>query len=381
MIKIFAIFSVIALSFASAAETAISKLSLPSISVPTFYEEQIIRQRDGAAQIPVNLENPIDSNYIIGPGDFFEILLPNGNEGLQVSPEGTVAIHGCGLVDVKGLKLFEAKRKILEKLKSRYDQRFIGVHLIQLRRFVVNIQGAVWKPGQVVVSGQARAKEAIYIAGNYKQTANKDSIYVYRNGDTIATAENILLQVGDIIEVPHREWQQTVNLGYAEKNTAVPYVPKRTIKEYAKDANINMQQNFSEVSIKFPEEGFTKWIGINQIDSFSPDPLCEIEFHIQAPFVYVGGATAAVGKVPYNSSMHAADYVAASGVTLITGGLSRISVMRNGEKVSVDWVNGEILPGDFIEIPRTVYEMTKDVTLFLTSILSIIATVLIIASY
>jgi hypothetical protein len=92
--------------------------------------------------------------------------------------------------------------------------------------------------------------------------------------------------------------------------------------------------------------------------------------------VYVGGAVMAVGKVPYNPAMHAIDYVAASGVTIITGNFSRISVLRNGKEFSVDWAKDEIFPGDFIEIPRTYYEQTKDVTLFITSILSIVATTL-----
>jgi hypothetical protein len=85
---------------------------------------------------------------------------------------------------------------------------------------------------------------------------------------------------------------------------------------------------------------------------------------------------AAVGKAPYNSSMHAVDYVAASGVTIITGDFSKVTVLRNGKKISVDWATGEILPGDFIEIPRTSYEQAKDVTFFLSSLISIAATVI-----
>jgi hypothetical protein len=54
--------------------------------------------------------------------------------------------------------------------------------------------------------------------------------------------------------------------------------------------------------------------------------------------------------------------------------------MRNGKKVSVDWATGEILPGDFIEIPRTFYEQVKDVTMFITSLLSVVATIIIIGS-
>ena len=376
MINLFAIFFLTALSLASAAEPLIARPSISSVSIPTFYEEQLIRQKDWATLNQVNLERPVDSNYVIGPGDFFEILLPNGNEGLQVSPEGTIAIHGCGLVEVNGLKLYEAKRKILEKLKTRYDSRFTGVHLVQLRRFAVNVQGAVWNPGQVIVSGQARAKEAIYHAGNFKFSANRDSIYIYRNNDTIATTENILLQIGDIVEVPHKDWRQTVDFIYAGKILTVPYIPKHTIKEYTKEFGINIEQGFTEVSVKYPEEGFTRWIGFNQIDSFVPEPLNEITFHIQAPFVYVGGAVLAVGAVPYNSSMGPADYVAASGVTIITGDFSRVTVLRGGEKISVDWATGEILPGDFIEIPRTVYEQVKDITFFIASLVGIAATAL-----
>jgi len=348
---------------------------------PTFYEDQVVKPRDLVVQSPVFVENPVDSNYIIGPGDFFEIILPNSNEALQVSPEGKIAIQGCGLVDVNDLKLFEAKQRILEKLKTRYDQRFTGVHLVQLRRFAVNVQGAVWKPGQVVVNGQARAKEAIYLAGNYKTSANKDSLYIYRKGDTIATTENLVLQNGDIIEIPNKKWQQTVDFKYAGNTANLPYTPKRTIKEYLKDAGINPEQKYTQVSIKYPDDNFTKWISIDQIDNFLLEPLNEVEFHTQAPFVYIGGAVAAVGKVSYNSAMHPVDYVTASGVTIITGDLSRISVMRDGKWISVDWAKGEILPGDFIEIPRTAYEVVKDVTLFITSLLSVFATLIIIASY
>jgi len=381
MMRFFTIILIASLSLANAAEGVVSKSETQLLSKPTFYDEQIVKQRDLAVQNPVNLENSIDSNYVIGPGDFFEILFPTGIEALQVSPEGTVAIQGCGLVDVNGIPLFEAKQRILDKLKNRYDKKYVGVHLVQLRKFLVNVQGAVSSPGQVAVSGQARVKSAIYAAGNFKQSANKDSVYIHRKGNTIATTENILLQAGDLIEIPYTEWLQTINLVYAGKTITVPYIPNHTIREYTKDAGINIEDSYNGVSVKFQENGSVKWIGVNQIDSFSPEPLNEIEFHFQAPFVYVGGATATVGKVSYNSSMHAADYVAASGVTIITGDFSRISVMRNGKRISVDWATGEILPGDFIEIPRTLYEIAKDVTIFVTSVLSILATVLIIASY
>ena len=372
--RFFTIILVTLLSLANAADISMSKNENQTISKPVFYEDQLVKQRDQIVQNPVNLETSVDSNYLIGPGDFFEIIFPAGIDGLQVSPEGTIAIQSCGLVNVNNMPLNEAKRKILDKLKGRYDQKYIGVHLVQLRKFIVNVQGAVNNPGQVTVSGQARAKGAIQAAGNIKPSANRDSVYIYRKGDTISTTENILLQSGDIIEVPYREWQQTINLTHAGKTTTVPYVPNHTIKKYIEDAGINIDSGYNGISVKFQENNFTKWIGINQMDSFMPEPSSDIEFHIQAPFVYIGGATATVGKAPYNPSMRAADYVAASGVTLITGDFSRVSVMRNGKRISVDWAQGEILPGDFIEIPRTGYEQIKDVTYFVASLMGILAT-------
>ena len=372
--RFFTIILVALLSLANAADISISKTESQVISKPIFYEDQLVRQRDQMVQNPINLETSVDSNYVIGPGDFFEIIFPTGIDGLQVSPEGTIAIQGCGLVNVNNIPLYEAKRKILDKLKGRYDQKYIGVHLVQLRRFIVNVQGAVHNPGQVTVSGQARVKGAINAAGNVKQSANRDSVYIYRKGDTIATTENILLQSGDIIEVPHKEWQQTINLIQAGNTITVPYVQNRTIKKYIENAGMNVERNYNGISVKSQETSFVVWIGVNQMDSFSPEPSSDIEFHIQAPFVYIGGATATVGKVPYNPSMRAADYVAASGVTLITGDFSRVSVMRNGKRISLDWAQGEVLPGDFIEIPRTGYEQIKDVTYFIASLMGILAT-------
>jgi len=362
-------FFVIILSFVAFSFAQISPATSTMLT-----DRAAVKSKGEALQIPVSLENSVDSNYIVGAGDFFEILFPDEQESVQVSPEGTLAIYGYGIVDLNGLKLYEAKRKILEKLKSKGSRKYVDVHLIQLRKFLVNVYGAVVNPGQVTVSGQARARAAIYAAGDIKPIANKDSIYIYRKGDTIATTENILLQAGDIIEVPHKEWQQTINLIYAGKTTTIPYIPNRTIKEYAKDVGINIESSYNAVSIKFLETNFVKWLGLNQIDSFSPEPSCDIEFHIQIPYVYVGGATASVGRSPYVPSMHAADYVAASGVSVVTGDFSRVSVMRNGKRISIDWAQGEILPGDFIEIPRTGYEQAKDVTYFVASLMGILAT-------
>ena len=112
-----------------------------------------------------------------------------------------------------------------------------------------------------------------------------------------------------------------------------------------------------------------------------PDPKTVIELWQDEPVVYVGGAVANMGKADFFPGLHAIDYIGASGVTIITGSWSRVTVIRDGKHFSVDPYKDEIKPGDYIEIPRSVYESVKDVTLFLASLLSVIATAIIITSY
>ena len=56
-------------------------------------------------------------------------------------------------------------------------------------------------------------------------------------------------------------------------------------------------------------------------------------------------------------------------------------MIRDGKSKWIDPYHDEILPGDYLEIPRTVYESVKDVVLFLASLLTVISTAIIIAHY
>jgi len=87
----------------------------------------------------------------------------------------------------------------------------------------------------------------------------------------------------------------------------------------------------------------------------------------------------AMGKIPYESSWHAIDYIAASGILTQTGTWSQVSVVRGDqEKIKVNVSTDQILPGDYIEIPKSRYETFKDVTMFLASLLSVISTAVVI---
>ncbi len=105
-----------------------------------------------------------------------------------------------------------------------------------------------------------------------------------------------------------------------------------------------------------------------------------IEFTVQDMLVYVGGAVNYIGRHPYDPSWHAIDYVAASGINTISGTWNQIRVWRgkNPEALKLSVTEDQIMPGDYIEIPKSHYESFKDFTLFLASLLTVVSSAFII---
>ena len=108
----------------------------------------------------------------------------------------------------------------------------------------------------------------------------------------------------------------------------------------------------------------------------------EIEYTMKSLIVYVGGAVAGVGRQQYNPAWHALDYIAAAGVTTISGSFDQVKVIRGDrETIYVNATGDPILPGDYIEIPKSNYERFKDFTLFMSSLLTVLASALTIYVY
>lgn len=357
-----------------------------------FSEREIQTQREAASLTPLQIELSVDSNYIIGPGDFFEISLPYRVFVTQVSPEGSVSITGCGLTHVEGMSLSTAKDAIMKALSERYDVKHTSVQLIQLKRMRVSTIGAVAQSGQLVIEGQTRLSMALRTMGGLLPVADKENIKLYRKKDSISVnfakldsgdpSVDLILEQGDVVFVPYLNLDSSITIRTAEGAVSLKYVKGRTIEEYLNLSGVHRQREPGYQSVRVAaEDGSEIWLTLSEARKYSPELKSDIEFMMRKPFVYVGGAVAGMGRVEYKSDWHALDYIASSGVTIITGGWHRVSVVRDGKSFSVDPAHDMIRPGDYIEIPRSLYESTKDLTLFLASLLSVVATAIIISNY
>ena len=80
--------------------------------------------RGAASLTPMLSEVAVDSNYIIGPGDFLDLMLEDKYLSIQVYPDGNVAVEECGAVHVGGKTFGEAQKLILDLVSKRYKREY-----------------------------------------------------------------------------------------------------------------------------------------------------------------------------------------------------------------------------------------------------------------
>lgn len=354
--------------------------------------QQGIQPRSSVTLSPSYSEVAVDSTYRLGPGDFLDIGLESNYLTVQIYPDGSVAIEECGSVMVAGKTLSEARELILDLVSKRYKREYCYVQLSALKRFRASIMGAVVHVGQHPVDPQTRLSYFIRQAGGPLPTANLEDIILIRKGDTthidfnaISTkgdfANDPMLEQGDQVFVPYQVMGENVALLFPGYRSSVPYKEGRTIQEYFELSGAGRIHNYGykAVCVREPDSE-PRWIPITEMSKVTVKPNTELEFTVKEMLVYIGGAVARIGQVEYNPSWHAIDYIAASGLNTISGSWSQVKVWRgkNPDALTVNVTQDPILPGDYIEIPKSRYESFKDFTLFLASLLTVVSSAFII---
>ena len=97
-----------------------------------------ISARGAASLTPMYAEMAVDSNYVLGPGDFLDLMLEDKYLSIQIYPDGSVAIEECGAVNVGGKTFGEAQKLILDLVSKKYKREFCFVQLAALKKFRVN---------------------------------------------------------------------------------------------------------------------------------------------------------------------------------------------------------------------------------------------------
>ncbi len=250
--------------------------------------------------------------YILGPGDLLGINIistQNISLPLRVNPVGEIMIPSVGVLNVNGISLSDAKELVSEYIATNALQNaIVDITLLDLKRFKIQLLGAVNNPGYIYVSPVDGIYEIILNNGGVQKFADPNIIQIIRNGETINIdlskylsdndqSQNIFVKSGDIIFVPYNEYAQSNNFS---------------------DTSYNNNQVIIYGFVNRDSRGNT--------------------------FRYFPGYTVR-------------DYIALAGGTVGTnssfpiGNMKRAKIYRSDGTVISNALNENVLPGDMIEVP------------------------------
>lgn len=163
-------------------------------------------------------------SYQLGPGDQLIIDIWGASETTirqVISPEGTILIPHVGQIQLNGLTIKDATRRIRKAVSARYSgieganpASDISVTLGKVRTIQVNVLGEVKAPGTFRLSSLTTMFNAIYRAGGVTETGSLRAVRLTRDGETIAVVDmydylftgnnggDMPLKDGDAIIVP-----------------------------------------------------------------------------------------------------------------------------------------------------------------------------------
>lgn len=315
--------------------------------------------------------NPDD--YLVGPGDILSInilsSLPEYFETI-ISPEATVDLPGFATLDVEGLTLSQAKKKIQSSITGVYIQSEVFVSIISLRLIKVFLTGEVLAPGAVATKSMDRVIDLILKLGGVTQLGLFNEIHIKSNDGSEKiingyqyTLEgdnsfNPLLKNGDVIFVPKADIiTQTVTIqGASLKQGLYPFISGETVYDFLnRYSDFGEKTNIDIITISRRIENDSENILINLKNRSSDKSdiklaagdILNISF---LPEVYIYGEVKYPGSYPYVSGYSMLDYIGLAGGNTLDGS-HKAYIMRHENKIKS--LDTKIKRGDIIIVPRS----------------------------
>ncbi len=209
-----------------------------------------------------NLKIATPENYQLGPDDELLIDVYGYSEAtykLKITPEGNIRIPNIGIIQLNGLTIEAARRKITTQLSSIYSginsgETGVNIMLGNIRSIKVSLIGEITLPGTYSLPSLATVFNALYVSGGPSVNGSFRNIKVIRGGKVIATMDvyeflmkgnatgNIRLQDQDIIKIS--PYETRVELSGEVKRQGIFEMKKgETLKDV-----INFSGGFSDVA-------------------------------------------------------------------------------------------------------------------------------------
>ncbi len=345
------------------------------------------------------LENAISPDkYILGPGDELGISIIMGENltlPAKVTPTGDIFIPSVGLVNVFGHTLVEARKKIKAFIiENAFPNAKVSIALLNIRKFQIQVVGAVKSPGFIEISALDRLDKIIFSSEGFHPLAKEFDIYIkrkdgkkeninflnfLREGDL---KSNPTFLEGDIIYIPFGDpYLNSISLrghidnaGYdiIEKNESLLSFLNRSIDLINETSLLNIivtrNENGSDKIYNVNPKEFSNFILINgDIVDIPRDDGIMVNGFVQKP-----GAYAYVpGYLAYN-------YISMAGGNTKDGSVNKVKIIHSNG-TSTRNPNTILKRGDVIIVERSVINTlagNMSILQIITSLLTIYMTYL-----
>ncbi len=139
--------------------------------------------------------------YKIGPQDLLEIAvfeLPELNQTVRVSEDGTVSLPLLGQVNIEGLTKDAVERKLASLLEEKYLRKArVTVFIREYQSQRAAVIGAVVKPGMYELIGRTTVLQIISKAGGLTDRASSE-MFVLREAKN-GTRARLVIDLDDLI--------------------------------------------------------------------------------------------------------------------------------------------------------------------------------------
>ncbi|MGI4861999.1 MAG: polysaccharide biosynthesis/export family protein [Janthinobacterium lividum] len=188
----------------------------------------------------------------------------NDPMGFTVSPEGTIFFPYAGTVRVEGATIDEVRMRITHALSKYIVNPQVTVRILAFRSQQVQLTGELRTPGALAITDRPLTlADALSRAGGVTTTGDLQRVRLTHNGhlsiidayallDRGDTAQDVLLQSGDIVNVPDQVDSRVFVLGEVAKPSTL-YMSKgrMTLADALTGANgvDNLAANVSEIYV------------------------------------------------------------------------------------------------------------------------------------
>lgn len=235
--------------------TPIDAVSLKALTLNAHRIDQILPADE--------LNDSVAYQYKIGEGDLVRITVwdhpeltnPAGNttgqlQGQVVLPDGTFYFPFLNKVKAAGRTTEEIRVEMTKNLEQfiRSPQVDVTVQQIGFRSQKYYVSGEVSQPGFFPITDvPTRLSDAIALAGGLNKEADLSNVSLQRNGRTFVLdayrllyrgdlSQNVLLQHGDVLNVPDRRLRKVFLMGeVVQPSSFVMPVGKLTLAEVLSD--------------------------------------------------------------------------------------------------------------------------------------------------